>query len=374
MGINRRRTKTEPTVFGPVTINFSEKAPVIVKHPQSGATNAPSQPKPVKPGEITIVIERYYFFNVEATGSEPLQYQWQESSDNGETFVDIPYTNDNSHSLKVRKENNGKLVRCVVSNEYGSVVSNAAKLTIYYSPEFTASLGNKTINSGEKATFTLPIAQGNPYGAEVMWQVSKDDGKTFADVTEADGTFSLDSKVVDGKEEWSTTFTTCATNISFNGYMYRCTVKNAENADYVGTWVSEKATLTVIRNCAVDGHIFDEGTIISEPTCIDKGVKRFNCSECSQYKDEPINPLGHDWKEATCTAPKTCKRCQATEGEPIEHNFGDYISDENGHWKQCSECGTDSQKELHAYKWNTEDGEYWQECTICGYETKNQLF
>lgn len=362
--------KTEPTVFGPVTINFSEKAPVIVKHPQSGATNAPSQPKPVKPGEITIVIERYYFFNVEATGSEPLQYQWQESSDNGETFVDIPHTNDNSHSLKVRKENNGKLVRSVVSNEYGSVVSNAAKLTIYYSPEFTASLGNKTINSGEKATFTLPIVQGNPYGAEVMWQVSKDDGKTFADVTEADGTFSLDSKVVDGKEKWSTTFTTCATNISFNGYMYRCTVKNAENADYVGTWVSEKATLTVIRNCAVDGHIFDEGTIISEPTCIDKGVKRFNCSKCSQYKDEPINPLGHDWKEATCTAPKTCKRCQATEGEPIEHSFGDYISDENGHWKQCSECGTDSQKELHAYKWNTEDGEYWQECTICGYETK----
>lgn len=223
----------------------------------------------------------------------------------------------------------------------------------------------------KKAKFE--VINNTPNGAvwlNYLWEVSKDDGKTFADVTEADGTFSLDSKVVDGKEEWSTTFTTCATNISFNGYMYRCTVKNAENADYVGTWVSEKATLTVIRNCAVDGHIFDEGTIISEPTCIDKGVKRFNCSECSQYKDEPINPLGHDWKEATCTAPKTCKRCQATEGEPIEHSFGDYISDENGHWKQCSECGTDSQKELHAYKWNTEDGEYWQECTICGYETK----
>lgn len=170
----------------------------------------------------------------------------------------------------------------------------------------------------KKAKFE--VINNTPNGAvwlNYLWEVSKDDGKTFADVTEADGTFSLDSKVVDGKEKWSTTFTTCATNISFNGYMYRCTVKNAENADYVGTWVSEKATLTVIRNCAVDGHIFDEGTIISEPTCIDKGVKRFNCSECSQYKDETINPLGHDWKEATCTAPKTCKRCQATEGEPI---------------------------------------------------------
>lgn len=175
----------------------------------------------------------------------------------------------------------------------------------------------------KKAKFE--VTNNTPNGAvwlNYLWEVSKDDGKIFADVTEADGTFSLDSKVVDGKEKWSTTFTTCATNISFSGYMYRCTVKNAENADYVGTWVSEKATLTVIRNCAVDGHIFDEGTIISEPTCIDKGVKRFNCSECSQYKDEPINPLGHDWKEATCTAPKTCKRCQATEGEPIEHSFG----------------------------------------------------
>ena len=203
----------------------------------------------------------------------------------------------------------------------------------------------------KKAKFE--VTNNTPNGAvwlNYLWEVSKDDGKTFADVTEADGTFSLDSKVVDGKEEWSTTFTTCATNISFNGYMYRCTVKNAENADYVGTWVSEKATLTVIRNCAVDGHIFDEGTIISEPTCIDKGVKRFNCSECSQYKDDPINPLGHDWKEATCTAPKTCKRCQATEGEPIEHSFGDYISDENGHWKQYSECGTDETCPLGDYE------------------------
>lgn len=203
----------------------------------------------------------------------------------------------------------------------------------------------------KKAKFE--VTNNTPNGAvwlNYLWEVSKDDGKTFADVTEADGTFSLDSKVVDGKEKWSTTFTTCATNISFSGYMYRCTVKNAENADYVGTWVSEKATLTVIRNCAVDGHIFDEGTIISEPTCIDKGVKRFNCSECSQYKDETINPLGHDWKEATCTAPKTCKRCQATEGEPIEHSFGDYISDENGHWKQCSECGTDETCPLGDYE------------------------
>ena len=28
----------------------------------------------------------------------------------------------------------------------------------------------------------------------------------------------------------------------------------------------------------------------------------------------------HEWQEATCTAPKTCAKCQETEGEPIAHN------------------------------------------------------
>lgn len=30
-------------------------------------------------------------------------------------------------------------------------------------------------------------------------------------------------------------------------------------------------------------------------------------------------PLGHDWREADCTEPKTCARCGETEGEPLGH-------------------------------------------------------
>ncbi len=33
----------------------------------------------------------------------------------------------------------------------------------------------------------------------------------------------------------------------------------------------------------------------------------------------------HEWKDATCTAPKTCTLCAATEGEPLaEHSFGEW--------------------------------------------------
>lgn len=40
------------------------------------------------------------------------------------------------------------------------------------------------------------------------------------------------------------------------------------------------------------------------------------CTICQ----EPV-PCEHDWSDATCTAPKTCKLCQATEGEPLAHDM-----------------------------------------------------
>ena len=171
------------TILGPVTINISESIPVITEHPKGGVAEAPEQPKPAKPGEITIVFGRQYLFKVTASGSN-IKYQWQISSDNGRTFVDIPYATKNSTGLKVEKENNGKLVRCVVSNEYGSAVSNAARLTVYYQPKFADKISDTTVNAGEKAAFTMSVTEGNPTGVEVTWQVSRDDGETYSDVTE----------------------------------------------------------------------------------------------------------------------------------------------------------------------------------------------
>ena len=64
------------------------------------------------------------------------------------------------------------------------------------------------------------------------------------------------------------------------------------------------------------GHkeIIDEAV---EPTCTEAGRSEgSHCSVCGEViiAPETIAALGHDWKEATCTEPKTCVRCGATEG------------------------------------------------------------
>ncbi len=42
------------------------------------------------------------------------------------------------------------------------------------------------------------------------------------------------------------------------------------------------------------------------------------CDRCGKTEG---NVLGHDWKEATCENPKTCNRCGKTEGGVVEHNL-----------------------------------------------------
>lgn len=53
----------------------------------------------------------------------------------------------------------------------------------------------------------------------------------------------------------------------------------------------------------------------------------------------------HKWKKATCTKPKTCKECGATEGNPLGHKLEDWKDDgfdstfsERVYVKTCSRC------------------------------------
>lgn len=73
-------------------------------------------------------------FNVSAENAQ--QYQWQVSSDNGQIFTDIEdnevYSNSTSPTLSVlTSENlNNNLFRCVVSNGWTEIISDAATLTV----------------------------------------------------------------------------------------------------------------------------------------------------------------------------------------------------------------------------------------------------
>ena len=59
-----------------------------------------------------------------------------------------------------------------------------------------------------------------------------------------------------------------------------------------------------------------------------------------------VAALGHKWAAATCTAPKTCETCGATEGDVAAHTYGEWeivkeaTEQEAGERKQtCTACG-----------------------------------
>lgn len=68
----------------------------------------------------------------------------------------------------------------------------------------------------------------------------------------------------------------------------------------------------------------------------------------------------HEWKDATCTAPKTCTKCSATEGEAIEHTYTVGICTEK---QSCTGCGKEKLGFEHTWS-NATCGQN-KVCTVC---------
>lgn len=72
---------------------------------------------------------------------------------------------------------------------------------------------------------------------------------------------------------------------------------------------------------------------------------------------------GHEWLEATCTAPKTCSKCSKTEGEPLGHEWIEATYTEP---KTCTVCGKEEGGPLTAEYSNKSSsnsaGRYCEEC------------
>ena len=73
-------------------------------------------------------------------------------------------------------------------------------------------------------------------------------------------------------------------------------------------------------------HIWDEGKVTTEPTCVNKGTKTFKCTKCDATKTEDIVALGHEYSTewtidtpASCTQEGSeshhCTRCDAKTGD-----------------------------------------------------------
>ncbi|MBQ9248825.1 MAG: hypothetical protein IJ179_00485 [Oscillospiraceae bacterium] len=75
----------------------------------------------------------------------------------------------------------------------------------------------------------------------------------------------------------------------------------------------------------------------------------------------------HTWVEATCTEPKTCSTCGATEGEALGHTWKDATCTEP---KVCTVCG-ETEGDALGHTWAEATLTTPKTCTICG-ETEGE--
>lgn len=73
--------------------------------------------------------------------------------------------------------------------------------------------------------------------------------------------------------------------------------------------------------------------------------------------------MGHQWIAATCTTPKTCEICGATEGEPNGHTWEEATCE---HPKRCVVCGI-TEGECLDHTWVEATCARAKHCSVCGY-------
>ncbi len=163
-------------------------------------------------------------FTISATGSTPLQYQWQK---NGSNIL----TNGNASSYTtpaVVKADSGSGYRCIVTNNAGADTSHVAYLIVgTFPPSITSEPVSRTVRLGQTATFSVSATGTAPL--TYKWQ------KNGVDIDGAAG----DS------------YTTPATVQADSGSLFRCIVSNAAGHD-----TSTSAVLRVssdIQNIVANG-------------------------------------------------------------------------------------------------------------------------
>jgi len=115
---------------------------------------APAAPSiTTQPASQTVTAGQTASFNVAATGTAPLSYQWQKNSVVIGGATSSSYTTPTTTS-----SDNGALFTVLVSNTAGSVTSSAATLTVSaapVAPSITAQPASQAVTAGQTASFSV---------------------------------------------------------------------------------------------------------------------------------------------------------------------------------------------------------------------------
>lgn len=166
--------------------------------------------------------------SVSATSSSSLGYQWQVSSDNGATWVDIKDATLSSLSLIPEDyELSGNLYRLKIDNGGGFIYSNVSTFTVFKNVEITEQTKDLIVWNAKNAEFeVLATGDGN---IKYQWQILV--GEEWRDIENA-----VSAKLF--LENVST---------EMDGNKYRCAVSNEGTA----VLYSNEATLTVYKTLEI---------------------------------------------------------------------------------------------------------------------------
>ena len=241
-------------------------------------------------------------FTVVTSGTEPLSYQWQQSTDGGQSWTDIGGATNATYTTEATTTSmNGYQYRCVVSNSAGSITSDAVSLTVnehvhtWGNPVWSWSEDGKTCT----VTFTCEKDENHKESPKV-------------DVT------SAVKKPATCTETGVTTYTA---TVEFNGQTYTDTKDVADlpatGHSYgkpVWNWSEDGKTCTVTFTCEKDENHKEmpEVKVASEvktpATCTEAGVTsytatvEFNGKTYTDTKDlTDIPATGHSYENGKCT-------------------------------------------------------------------------
>ena len=184
-----------------------------------------------QPSSITGISGEEQVMHVSAANAS--SYQWQRSSDNGETWSNIGSSNSNytnaktdTLTIKINKTTAGFVYRCVVKNSENTVNSEIATVTVILPVVIKTDPKDISAPSGEEKIMSVVAENATSY----QWQRSSDNGENWSNIG------STNSNYTSAKTDTMT----IKVNKTTAGFVYRCMVKNNAFTEY-----SKKANVTV---------------------------------------------------------------------------------------------------------------------------------
>ena len=295
------------TIGDGASLNTGSHEVIVNGGTLTGEVNGQQSPQITTPPQSQIVTEgESATFTIEASGSEPLSYQWQESTDSGSNWKSIAGATSTSYEIATTSTDmSDHQYRCVVTASGVSVVSDAATLTVNAPTTYTISADvdpagagtvkvngsgtSATVEANSDVTLTATANEGYRFTG---WTSS--DGGTFTDASSESTTFTMPA----GNVTVTAQFAKVVTGVKLDketlalytgdSATLTATVEPSDAANQNVTWQSNNANVATVQNGTVTAVGAGETTITVQTQ---DGNYTASCTVTVTKPEEPKPPI-----------------------------------------------------------------------------------